>query len=844
MLRCLCKFREPEIIEPLMPSIKACLEHRHAYVRKNAAMVLYHVHKYFGQNLTPDGAEVMQQFLTGETEVGSRRNAFLMLLNEAEVNAIEYLRAHAHGLDRFGDGFALLVLELTRKVCRRDPSNKSQFVPILFQLLNASSAAVSYEAAWTLASLSSSPTAVRAAATTYTSILCTQSDNNVKLIVLERLSEVKSRHPRVLAELLMDMLRVLSSPNIDICRRTLEVAMGLVSSRNIEEIAQVLRREIMRTRQLDMEQSLEYRRLLVTSMHVCAMRFPEVASSIVDAVIEFLGHDGATDVILVIRSVLQRYVPLREGILRKLLVSFDNIQAPPVLATALWVVGEYLEGADVVSGFDQIISCLGSQAFIDQEACSPTSKAEGSLAPLRKTLVLSDGTYATQPAQTDPGRWDSEPGTLRHHVCKGDIFLGTVAAGTLTKLACKVLRVHGATASISKKCQSLTLAACCNLHKLASSVALQSADISSGSGLQDTIESTAKPGDSAADLMERLVFFVHVLLDPSLGAFHAHFLQDNKVSFEQCLSLSRSNTPFQIDVSAVEADTSTRHFQPDELILWRQLRQSEHNNANWELCDVGDLAHATGLNEVTDPYGVRLKHMYQLTGFSDPVYAETCVIVHDYDIIMEILVINRTSATLTNLTLELATLGDLRLVERPQVVTLGPVDQLALRANIKVSSTETGHIFGTIVYENSSSAEKSYINLNSIHLDIMDYIRPAYCADAEFRHMWAEFEWENKVAVATSIPSLSHFLSHIVESTNMRCLTPRSSSDETSNFLAANLYAKSIFGEDALVNVSIEKKDDADGKLSGYIRIRSKTQGIALSLGDRVTAVQRAQRNA
>ena len=36
-----------------------------------------------------------------------------------------------------------------------------------------------------------------------------------------------------------------------------------------------------------------------------------------------------------------------------------------------------------------------------------------------------------------------------------------------------------------------------------------------------------------------------------------------------------------------------------------------------------------------------------------------------------------------------------------------------------------------------------------------------------------------------------------------------------------------------------EKKEDADGKLSGYIRIRSKTQGIALSLGDRITAVQR-----
>lgn len=97
-----------------------------------------------------------------------------------------------------------------------------------------------------------------------------------------------------------------------------------------------------------------------------------------------------------------------------------------------------------------------------------------------------------------------------------------------------------------------------------------------------------------------------------------------------------------------------------------------------------------------------------------------------------------------------------------------------------------------------------------------------------------------QVAINTSFTDLFEFLNHIVRCTNMRCLTPTSSLKGESSFLAANLYAKSVFGEDALVNLSVEKKDDADGKLSGYVRIRSKTQGIALSLGDRITAVQRA----
>jgi coatomer subunit beta len=41
--------------------------------------------------------------------------------------------------------------------------------------------------------------------------------------------------------------------------------------------------------------------------------------------------------------------------------------------------------------------------------------------------------------------------------------------------------------------------------------------------------------------------------------------------------------------------------------------------------------------------------------------------------------------------------------------------------------------------------------LNEIHIDIINYIKPATCGEVEFRQMWAEFEWENKVAVATNM---------------------------------------------------------------------------------------------
>jgi coatomer subunit beta len=62
-----------------------------------------------------------------------------------------------------------------------------------------------------------------------------------------------------------------------------------------------------------------------------------------------------------------------------------------------------------------------------------------------------------------------------------------------------------------------------------------------------------------------------------------------------------------------------------------------------------------------------------------------------------------------------------------------------------VSSTETGAIFGNIVYEDTGSSGRNVVVLNDVHIDIMDYISPALCPDIQFRSMWAEFEWENKV---------------------------------------------------------------------------------------------------
>lgn len=44
------------------------------------------------------------------------------------------------------------------------------------------------------------------------------------------------------------------------------------------------------------------------------------------------------------------------------------------------------------------------------------------------------------------------------------------------------------------------------------------------------------------------------------------------------------------------------------------------------------------------------------------------------------------------------------------------------------------------------------------------------------------------------------------------------------------LVTNTVVGEDALANLSIEQQGDS-GPITGFVRIRSRSQGLALSLG-------------
>jgi vesicle coat complex subunit len=90
----------------------------------------------------------------------------------------------------------------------------------------------------------------------------------------------------------MDISRALSSPNMDICKKAMEIVLGLVSVKNVDEVILLLKKELMKMQDSSVDNSGRYRQLLY--------------------------------VILFIREIMKEYVDLQESILEQLSVSISE----------------------------------------------------------------------------------------------------------------------------------------------------------------------------------------------------------------------------------------------------------------------------------------------------------------------------------------------------------------------------------------------------------------------------------------------------------------------------------------------------------------------------------------
>lgn len=807
-LRLASKLKYPQLVEPLVPSVMLNLEYRFTFVRRQAAACVNAIYASF-PDLLCDAPATMDKFIREETDMSAKRNALLMLYNADLDLAVGWLVDNLESVATFTDILQMVILMVIRKSSRTHPHLKGRYLRALVELLEGASAGVASEAASTLLTLTSAGSAVKAATQCFCSLLVSQSDNNVKLIVLDKLEEIKKAHPSILQGLIMDVLRALSCPNLDIRTKCINIALELLTPKNIDEVVQILKKEVIKSQSNEQaDKADEYRQLLVRALHTCASRFPEVASNVI-MLMDFLldsNPSSAVDVVFFVREIAECYPNLQPPILEKLVFQLSQIKTSRVARSALWILGQYSCSADQVSAaLEAVLGAVGPIPFVKEEETSEQGPAEPSGTT---TIVLEDGTYSTVSTDAPSSQMSSPDLLLRVMLLNGDFYLGASIATCLTKLVQRLQQIGADSADINQMSTRAMLVMC---------------------GIIRLGHSKVPPHPIDQDSLSRISTCIRVLSDPSFSMAEV-WLAQCRESFHHKLVVA--DQPAR--QNELPQDTHIKR-QADELLDIRLLAQP--NAMPGESEDTANSEVWLNAKSATEEFSARLNRITQLTGFSDPVYAEAVVTVHEYDVVLDMLIINHTESTLQNLTLELSTVGDLKLCERPGSLSLGPHETHTIRANIKVSSTETGIIFGNIVWDDKG--HQASVILNDIHMDIMDYIHPATCSELTFRSMWAEFEWENKVGIHSTIMDEHEFLEHICQATNMKCLTPALAREGSCGFLAANLYAKSLFGEDALVNLSVERQ--ASGRVGGYVRIRSKTQGIALSLGDKITMKQMAK---
>ncbi|PJF19879.1 Coatomer subunit beta [Paramicrosporidium saccamoebae] len=795
-LRFLTRIREAEILEPLLPSVRACLEHRHAYVRRNAIFAILSIYQT-NDFLIPDAPEVVQALMSTETDAACQRNAFIMLSHTDPARAAQFFDTLNDQICTLDPLLQLAIIEFIRADSARFQENVARNVKSIVNLLESNSTVVQFEAATALMQLSNSPVAIRAVANCYIELAVKETDNNAKLMVLDRFKILQQSQGSVVNEMILDVLRVLGASDLAVKQRALEILMSGVTARHASDLVSFLVKELGRLS--DYDRASEYKQTLLAAIDVCAFRFPPVNSLAIDCFVELLKDADATivhDAIRYAKVILDRNPPLRIAKVAQFLDILENSTTNANAAAGLlWIIGEFSNNFD--EAFATLTRCIGQLPIVEVEEkarlVDESDNSQSKTTNLATRKLNPDGTYATETALTtvaNGGRCSDVP-ILREFILAGQYGVAVALGATLTKLA------------------------------------LQSQDAAHKAPVMLIITSVLRAGLSRVvksqidkDSYDRLLLFVRVLAKPTPSLQQA-FSSDCRSAFDAHLDKKR-DAPILHAVAKVD-DLLAFRFSALERTSKIAIPEGYYEK---------DLGLAVESDAAESKIVSVLSKVVQLTGFSDEIYAETYVTISHSDIILDILLVNQMEETLQNVTIDLSTSGDLKVNEKPAPINLSPLGFAVAKAGIKVRSTDNGLVFGSISY---GITDVQSIILNSIPIDICEYVRPMSVSDLEFRSTWTTLEWENKINVpAINSLSLQQVFTSILDGSHMSCLTPGFGISATGDYLAANMYARSTFGEEILANICLER---SPAGVVGHLRLRSKTQGIAVALGDRITEI-------
>jgi hypothetical protein len=531
----------------------------------------------------------------------------------------------------------------------------------------------------------------------------------------------------------------------------------------------------------------------------------------------------------------EKYQEILNEMLKRILKMFEEIDQYEIMETCIWILANYItELSSLKETFDLIMKNLGDLDFEYYEAESLTEntednapKTDNTKRTITKTVVLPDGTYGTVTEVLDVKeiKKQKEIKYLRKFVLESNFYFSANLVSCLTNIIFKMKKLKFDKYKIY---YYNTINIICSILKMKSKLVYKDPD--NTNHIQMCLKFLLTNNDTIYDEWNQ-------------------YMQ----KYENSLKLAQDKTKKEEEELSLKKNKDFKNNQPDDFISFRHCKMYDPDNFNVEDDDNLNLSKKTNLDDDNDDentnqntdslsFGTNRENSNKkrrfvevLTGTEDPLFVESIVNIYTFDLSIEFTIKNRSKNALQNVSLQIFVPKEFSIIEKPPLFNLEPNETVHVRSSVKFTKTVNAYIFGQISF-NNFKGENSFLHLSGLFIELLSTYRENI-SDLDFRKNWNDYTWEHNVMIVSRKKSFSECIKELMRGLKMTLVFPKSIDliNDDYPFMVANLYSKTKLGENALVNISVEKSKD--NKIIGTCVIRSKTKDFMTGLGEKIKAL-------
>lgn len=844
-LRLLTKLPYKEILENVKAAVFDNIKHVHPYVRSNAIMCVLSFIDNFGVDIVPDSLpDDLKEIILKDTDTATRRNAYVLYSRISPMESLSLTQEimENNEISELGDLFALCIVENLRKLNKIFPQKSSNFIHLLLELSVHKSHSVLFEIGSLLLEISSNPNVVSSAVNILCSLLHEERDNNTLIIILKKLYNIKNRHGEILQEQILTFANLI---NLNYAVELRNLSFKLIDELITEStITQVFDKFMNIFTQLNSVNESEFTIELKSSMLKCMLKniikFPKIDKMYILFVLEknitfkkdklFVYSQISTIKQLFTvynKSEDENSILILNEMLKKIIKLFEEIDQYEIMETCIWILANYSKDVPLLQqSFDLILKNLGDLnfEFLEEELTlekmdSDIINNDSAKRTVTKTVILPDGTYGTVTEILDVKeiKKQKEFKYLRKFILETSFYFSANLVSALTNIIFKMNKLKFDKFKIY---YFNTLNIICAILKMNSKLIY-------------------KDPDNTNHIKMCLKF----LLSNNNTIYDEWNSYMQK--YEKQLKLAQDQTKLEQELSNIKSK-DFKNNQPDDFISFRHCKiydpdnpdlgedESDMNLINEQNVEINDeLFNTNSSSRESD--NKKRRFVEVLSGTEDPLFVEAEVNIYTYDLSIEFTIKNKSKNALQNVSLQLFVPKEFSIIEKPPIFTLEPNETVHVRSSVKFTKTINAYIFGQISF-NNFKGENSFIHLSGLFIELLSTYKENI-SDLDFRKNWSDYTWEHNVMIVSRKKKFSECVNELIKGLNMTLVSPKTIEmiNDEFPFMVCNLYAKTKLGENALVNLSVERSKD--NKIIGSCFIRSKTKDFMTGLGEKIKAL-------